>query len=367
MHTEEQDLLELVADDELPVRHSYCIGKTARMVGNDLYVGYAVPDECCWSDDLMGEDGTLTREADMETALVEAGIDLNEWLEENPVPLLLAENSEIARRFVAMAESNAAVQEWVRNNAYPGALQDPDYLQRRLQRWLRTLAENPDAGEVHSLLAVCEESAKDLFLDDAIARRAIGNPYAVLGKITGQNDHFVLIEDELEAKVDRDAWGRHYVVWKPHHAEHEKDIDSFGKTLSVGSIEKVRGWRDGWWKTRYQAQLDPEFGGSTSPEFETLHEARDWLTANAVIPAAPSGKGRRRAAIWHARWFAETYNQIRDGEVYCAVVARYAQTSSGDWEPVDHEVCGGAIGEQWAKELIDEMMPSHEAEQQRAA
>lgn len=361
-----ENLVDLIDEDQLPISPDYYpdIEKKACMVGDDLFIGYAVRDhDVRCIEDEMGEEGKLSRKGSMEVALADASIYIDDWLESNPIPALLEANQEAKERFLEQALRIPSVLEWVQNSAYPGALQDPEYPRHRLRRWLKTAAQNPVAEEFEltRLVDLFEDMARENFLAPAIAARAVGNPYAVIGQITGQNDHFKIIEDSLKAEIDPDASGNHYVVWTPHHESHERDIDVLGKTLSVGEIVKsTLTLVNGEWSRKpvYQAHLDPELEGEESPNFDTMEGACNWLEGNASIPENPSLKGRRRAAIWHAKWYSQTYNQIADGEVYIAVVAQYRKDSTGEWQLVDHDTCGGAIGAKWANEVVEEMMPS---------
>lgn len=328
-----------------------------------LMIGYLADHEGC-DNPLESMDGegkifTAHRHSSTHREMQEA-LGLNsEW--EPDLELVYEHIDKLKPIWIRTAASSREFQLYCENTAGANAsLKPPYYLYRARKYWAIT-----DGEYVYG-----EENIDDFEFTDEVKltlwhelreQGLIGDPDAVLLDCYEHSGvSWSISGDGMQCRWDTASGAG---VWVPDESA-RASLDERVELFMYGFIHHNGNWTRGSGKKRYYVVLDEVFGGETSEQFKTYHEANDWLFERSKSLKLPRKKSEREALRCHARRFLakeyakgalELYNDWLNGRTYGIVCATFDIGGTPE-EPVfefsDSDECWGYYGDDNAMEEL---------------
>lgn len=238
-------------------------------------------------------------------------------------------------------------EQGVRASAYGSAFEDPSYLERRARRDAKDILQGGGIqalshNQVDFLIGTVRRNA----LERRVARREIGDPYAVLCVRDG--DYVRVAETPWEELMGASSTGSEWAVWKPRSAFLEQPGKGVSRWMAFARIVERRG-SDVPGDQSYVVHMDERFGGNIAPTMSSFDEIEEWVkdqlpeSMGEILEQQPELErlAIQRSMVRQAKEDLRSLENVEDGDVFDVHAAIFEKNALGDYEEVS--VSGSSI------------------------
>lgn len=331
------------------------------IVGSTLYVGYLSDDIDCQNPlddcDGMGKVYSAHRHSSTHAEMQEALGLTSDW--DKDLDLVNQHADRFRLAWISAAKQSAEFQIWAEKTAGHGARLDAAYYERRAKKlWRETEGEYIYNEDCIQDFEFTDEVRVELW-KTLRSERLIGDKdVVVLDCYQHGGQAWSISGQGMQCRWDTSSGAG---VWVPDDCARE-EIDRRSDVYAFGGVKDNGFWTRKSGKKRFYGELDGQFGGTVSEQFDDWQEAFEWLSTQSASLKLPSNKteraallliGRMRAASELTRDSLATYNDWLQGSNYGVVIAEFQNVGSPEnpqWNFVDEDACWGYTGDDYAME-----------------